>query len=94
MRRPGIVMLKATYDPRWVATVDGERVETQMIAPSFVGVPVPAGEHTVQFTYEKYPYSWPLLVLGVLVLLGLAVAPRLLDLRRTRNRDTWPRVDT
>jgi hypothetical protein len=93
MDRDGVVMLKATYDPRWVATVDGERVETQMIAPSFVGVPVPAGEHTVQFTYEKYPYSWPLLVLGVLVLLGLAVAPRVLDLRRTRTRDAWPRID-
>lgn len=93
MRRAGVVMLKATYDPRWVATVDGERVDTQMIAPSFVGVPVPAGKHTVQFTYEAYPYSWPLLVIGAIVLIALAVVPRLLDKRRARTADTWPRVE-
>ena len=93
MRRPGVVMLKATYDPRWVATVDGQRVPTQMLAPSFVGVPVPAGKHTVQFTYEAYPYSWPLLILGAIVLIALAVIPRLLAKRRARTTDTWPRTD-
>lgn len=93
MDRDGVVMLKATYDPRWVATVDGERVQTQMIAPSFIGVPVPAGEHAVEFRYERYPYSWPLLALGAAVLIGLAVAPRMLDRRRARRSDTWPRVD-
>lgn len=93
MRRAGVVLLKATYDPRWVATVDGKRVRTQMLAPSFVGVPVPAGKHSVQFAYEAYPYSWPLLILGTIVLIALAVIPRLLDRRRARTSDTWPRVD-
>ena len=31
----------------WQATVDGEDVPTQMLAPGMVGVPVPAGEHEV-----------------------------------------------
>lgn len=93
MDRDGVVLLKATYDPRWVATVDGEPVDTQMVAPSFVGVPVPAGEHSVEFRYEPYPYSWPLLAFGALVLIGLAVTPRVLDRRRARRSDTWPRVE-
>jgi len=93
MERAGVVLLKATYDPRWVATVDGERVATQMVAPSFVGVPVPAGEHAIEFRYEPYPYSWPLLAFGAVVLTALAVAPRVLDRRRRRRADTWPRVD-
>jgi hypothetical protein len=93
MSRPGVVLLKATYDPRWVAKVDGERVRAQMVAPSFVGVPVPAGDHSVTFTYERYPYSWPLLAFGAVVLIALAVVPRLLDRRRARHADTWPRID-
>ena len=41
--RPAVVMLKATYHPRWKVTVDGKPAKTQMLAPSFVGVAVPAG---------------------------------------------------
>ena len=34
-------MLKESYYPRWTATVGNEAVKTQMLAPSFVGVPYP-----------------------------------------------------
>lgn len=74
--RPAVVMLKATYHPRWTVTVDGEPAQTQLIAPSFVGVAVPAGEHTVEFTYEPYPHYWLLFLVGFLTLVGLAVGPR------------------
>ena len=47
MDRPGVVLFKVSYDPRWEATVDGEPVETQMLSPALVGVPVPEGEHEV-----------------------------------------------
>jgi uncharacterized membrane protein YfhO len=68
-------MLKESYSPRWEATVDGKPVPTQMLAPSFVGVPVPAGTHLVVFKYHSrssYPY---LFALGVLALLVLALGP-------------------
>jgi hypothetical protein len=75
-RRPSVVMLKATYHPRWKVTVDGKPAETELIAPSFVGVRVPAGQHTVEFTYEPYPSYWLLFLVGVLTLVALAVVPR------------------
>jgi len=83
--RRAVVMLKASYHPRWTVTVDGEPAETQMIAPSFAGVEVPAGRHVVEFRYEPYPDYWLLFLVGVLTLVGLAVVPRVLSRRRNAN---------
>jgi hypothetical protein len=74
--RAAVVMLKATYDPRWTVTVDGKRASTQMLAPSYVGVAVPPGQHRIEFRYKSYPYYWLLFAIGALVLVGLAVVPR------------------
>jgi hypothetical protein len=52
-RRPAVVVLKASYDPGWHVLVDGKSVPTEMLAPAYVGVAVPAGRHHVQFTYES-----------------------------------------
>ena len=41
--RPVIVLLRATFHGRWVATVDGAGAPIHMVAPAFVGVAVPAG---------------------------------------------------
>jgi hypothetical protein len=81
--RPAVVLLKVSYDPRWTATVDDKPVATQMVAPSFVAVPVPAGGHSVSFAYQPYPYYPELLALGALTLLGLFFAPRLRALSPT-----------
>jgi uncharacterized membrane protein YfhO len=82
--RRSVVMLKATYHPRWTATVDGRTAKTQMIAPSFVGVEVPAGEHRVEFRYEPYPNYWLLFLLGLATLVALAVVPRWWARRKAR----------
>jgi hypothetical protein len=82
--RPAVVMLKATYHPRWTVTVDAKPAKTEMIAPSFVGVRVPAGQHTVEFRYEPYPDYWLLFLIGFLTLVALAVVPRWWA-RRTRS---------
>ena len=76
--RPSWVMLKESYAPHWRATVDGKPVKTAMLAPSFVGVPVPQGTHDVVFQYHsdtKYPEY---VAVGLLTLLGTRV--RTLDL--------------
>src|ERR1700730_3777188 len=74
--RPAVVLLKATYDPRWKLTVDGSDVKTQMIAPALVGGYVSPGRHTVLFEYVPYShYPW-LLLLGLLTLLALFFLPR------------------
>jgi Gpi18-like mannosyltransferase len=75
--RDAVVLLKATYDPRWRVTVDGRPARTSMMAPSLVGVEVPGGRHTVRFEYEPYPHYRLLVGVGALALLALVLAPGL-----------------
>jgi hypothetical protein len=74
--RSAAVLLKATYDPRWTATVDGRSVKPVMTAPSLVSVDVPAGRHVVRFRYAPYGHYPLLLTIGALTLIGLALYPR------------------
>jgi hypothetical protein len=70
-----MVMLKASFDPRWTVEVDGVQLAPQMVAPSFVGREVPAGSHTVVFRYRPFPRYDVLFALGALVFLGLSISP-------------------
>ena len=83
-RRRATVVLSASYDPGWTATVDGHPAPTVMVAPALVGVVVGAGVHTVAFSYGGFGSYTALFVLTVVVLVGLAVGPWLW--RRTRRR--------
>jgi hypothetical protein len=69
------VMLKESYSPRWTATVDGVPVKTAMLAPSYVGVPVPAGDHFVAFEYKPISHYPLYFAIGALTLLGLIFGP-------------------
>ena len=93
--RPAVVVLKASYDPRWTATVDGLPANPAMMAPSLVGVDVPAGRHVVRFRYAPYGHYPLLLAVGAVTLLGLALYPRRSEvraslLRRTRRPQQRP----
>jgi hypothetical protein len=75
MRRPGIVVLSASYDPGWTATVNGRRQPTRMVAPALVAVDTPAGTDHVVFRYHGYGGYPELLVLSGLTLFLIAFAP-------------------
>ena len=88
MRRPGVVVLSASYDPGWTATVNGRRVPIQMVAPALVAVNVPAGTDHVVFRFRGYGDYPELLALSGLALLMAAVAPWCLGrVRRRRSAD-------
>lgn len=73
-----MILLKSTFDPGWEVTVDGIRAHAQMVAPSYVGVAVPPGRHTVTFRYRSFA-AYPLLfLLGAVTLAALWLGPRLL----------------
>jgi hypothetical protein len=56
-----------------------------MLAPSFVGIPVPAGPHRVGFAYRSGS-SYPLLfAVGALSLPALAITPWAWRWRRSRR---------
>jgi hypothetical protein len=73
--RRATVVLSASYDPGWHATVNGRPAPVVMVAPALPGVVVGPGVHTVAFTYDGYGSYTALFVLAVVVLLAAAVGP-------------------
>ncbi len=66
-------MLKASYDPGWKVTVDGQPAATEMVAPALVGVTVSPGFHTVVFTYVGYSYYPLLFGVALVTLVGVGI---------------------
>ncbi len=73
--RRATVVLSASYDPGWRATVNGQPAPTVMVAPALVGVVVGPGVHTVAFSYGGYGSYSALFVLSLAVLVLMGVAP-------------------
>jgi hypothetical protein len=85
MRRPGVVVLSASFDDGWTAMVDGRPQPTTMVAPALVATDVPAGTHTVGFRYRAYSGYPELFALCALTLAASAGADAV---RRRRVRST------
>jgi hypothetical protein len=83
MRRPGIAVLSASYDPGWTATVNGRRRPTRMVAPALVAVDVPAGTDHVMLSFHGYGGYPELLTLSGLTLVVIALGP--MCVRRARR---------
>lgn len=71
--RESLLMLKVTYHPNWHAYVDGAQVSTVMLMPSYVGVKITPGTHSVRFEYQPGPLRGLLMILGLLTLAMIAV---------------------
>jgi hypothetical protein len=84
MRRPGVAVLSASYDPGWTATVNGRRRPIRMVAPALIAVDVPAGTDHVVFRFHGYGDYPALLALSGLTLAIAAAAP--VCVRRARRR--------
>jgi hypothetical protein len=85
MRRPGVVVLSASYDPGWTVTVNGRRRPARMVAPALVAVDVPAGTDRVVFRFHGYGDYPELLALSGLTLALVAVAPECVQRGRRRR---------
>lgn len=59
-----IMVTSIPYEPGWNVKVDGEKVDPINISEAFIGIPMGAGEHTVEMRYVA-----PGLVPGVLLLI-------------------------
>jgi hypothetical protein len=85
MSRPGVVVLSASYDPGWTATVNGRPEPILMVAPALVAVDVPAGADRVVFSFREHGDYPALFALSGLTLAMIAAAPACLWYARRRR---------
>jgi hypothetical protein len=71
--RESYLMLKQNYHPGWKTYIDGKEAATVMLAPGFAGTKVQPGTHEAVFLYQSPPWRLPLIILGILILVILAV---------------------
>ncbi len=76
LEQSGIVVFKVGYHPRWIAHVDGQRVQTRWVTPGFLAVDLPPGRHQVQARYEPWRGKGVLLLSCVGLVLGMLRFPR------------------
>jgi hypothetical protein len=87
----GYLVLSDQLAPGWTARLDGARVPVLRADYLFRGVPLPPGEHTIEFEYRPYPARIGV-VLSLATLAALIVLGGL-GLRRPRSLlDAFPRV--
>jgi hypothetical protein len=83
--RTAVVVLSASYDPGWSATVDGKASPIEMIAPALVGIRIGPGVHTVIFTYRSQGDGPWLFALS-----GLSLAAVIIGCETARRRRRVP----
>jgi hypothetical protein len=76
LRRTAVVVLSASFDPGWSATIDGRQAPVQMVAPALPAVTVPPGTHHITFRYRGFGGYPELFALAAASLLTAAVITR------------------
>jgi hypothetical protein len=74
--RPAYALFRMTWHQNWKATLDGQPAATFMLSPGFIGVPVGAGTHRLEFRYQPDGWRVPLAAAGLLIGLLLVAAER------------------
>ncbi len=84
LNSPGVLVLADSYYPGWKAYVDGREEEILRANLFFRAVPLPEGEHMVEFRYE--PLSFKIgLIISFITLSGLVVVSLGLYARKKRQ---------
>lgn len=67
-----LVVLKQTYHPDWVATIDGKSARTITVFPFHIGIPVSEpGIHSIVLSYQPHPAKIPLILISFIIILIL-----------------------
>jgi uncharacterized membrane protein YfhO len=80
---PALLSLAEAWHPNWTATIDGQPTVVGRVNDAFRGVVVPAGEHTVIFSYRVPGYGLIQILFGLgIVMLFAPVGVRLIGVRK------------
>jgi hypothetical protein len=88
------LVIKTTYHPDWNVYVDGVLVKDFMVSPSYIGISLPAGKHTVEAIYRADPIKAPLVFVGMIAAVFLLLSRGMLDRFAERSTTRRRRAET
>jgi hypothetical protein len=91
-REPAYLFVSENYDPDWHAAVDGRLVRVVRVQYSLIGVPVPAGAHTIDLWFASPAFARGKAV-TLLALLGVVAVVAVESGWRRRARTPRARSD-
>lgn len=56
--QPGLLIRSEAWAPGWKAYIDGNETELLRVDCALQGVIIPAGEHSVKFSYQPFGWMW------------------------------------
>jgi hypothetical protein len=83
--RPCLLYLSDTYFPGWNAYVDGRKTKIYRANYNFRAVPLPPGEHRVEFRYEPMSFYAGAGITGVTLAILIVLGIKSLVMRRRRS---------
>ena len=65
------------YNGNWLVTVDGEKVDVELVGDCMMAVSLPAGKHTVTFAYHNpaFELGWRISLTCLLIFLSIITLP-------------------
>jgi hypothetical protein len=91
--RPALMVLADNWYPGWVARVDGKETPIWRTNHTFRGIVVPAGQHTVRFTFEPADLYHGLWISIATAIVLVAIGVFSLVASRRRREDAPPPAD-
>ena len=87
--KPALLFLSDVFYPGWMAFVDKKPVKIYRADYTFKAIPVPEGEHEVEFSYQPESFKWGLRIsmLTIVVLLACCLVNRKLFLLGVPNKE-------
>jgi hypothetical protein len=84
--RPSLLYLADTFYPGWNAYVDGKKTKIYRANYNFRAVPLPPGEHLVDFRYEPLSFYLGAWIAGMTLFILMALGLRSFWLRQRKER--------
>jgi hypothetical protein len=86
LTEPRRIVAAVGYHPGWRIEVNGVQHEKKWVQPGFIAVDLPAGRHSVSFTYSGSVFKWWLLAMSFLLIGGCGAYSITAAYRSSRRR--------
>lgn len=64
-----VLLTSIPYDEGWTVKIDGQKVQTDKFADTFLAIPIKEGEHAISFSYYSPGFKEGLILFGITIII-------------------------